>query len=71
MVQGEDTQGNQREDLREVVARLRRERDQRIAELPAKVAREPIEPSPGLKELIDTHDEFRDRMLRKLERAFR
>lgn len=63
MAEGEDRKGNEREPFSVVVARLRRERDQRLAELPEKLAKEPVEPDPGLKELVDTQPEFRARIM--------
>ncbi len=57
---------DEREDLLEFAARVRRERDERIAELPAKLANEPIEMSPGMKELIDSQEEYQGDMRAKL-----
>jgi hypothetical protein len=69
VAEGEDKMVDKQEDLRAVVARLRRERDERIAELPAKLAKEPVEPHPGLQRLVDTQDEFRERVMSKLRAA--
>jgi hypothetical protein len=56
------------ENLGLVLARLRRERDERLAALRIRLAEEPIEPDPGWKELIDTQDEFRERIMKRIER---
>lgn len=70
MAEGEDKMVDQREDLLELAARLRRERDERIAELPAKLAKEPVKPTPGQQRLLDTQQEFRERIMGKLENIF-
>jgi hypothetical protein len=59
---------DEREDLLEFGARVRRERDERIAELPAKLAKEPLEMSPGMKELIDSQEEYQREMRARLRR---
>ena len=56
------------EDLRVVAARIRRERDERLAVLRVRLAEEPIEPHPGLKRLVDTQDEFRERIMKRVDR---
>ena len=68
MAEGDDKMGRQ-DDPREVVARLRREGDERIADLRARLAKEPVEPDPGLKELVDTQAEFRARVMGDLAKA--
>lgn len=56
------------EDLRVVAARIRSERDERLAALRVRLAEEPVEPDPGLKSLVDTQDEFRERIMRRVYR---
>lgn len=62
-------QVDQREDLLEVAARLRRERDEAIALLRELGPTRKLEPSPGLQELVDTQQEFRERVMAKLHAA--
>jgi len=66
MTEGDRMQPEEREDIREVVARIRREHDERIAVLREGVPESAFEPSAGLQELVDTQDEFRERMMSKL-----
>ena len=68
MVRSGDKTAGDFEDLREVVARIRRERDERIAALRVRLAEEPVEPDPGLKWLVDTQDEFRERIMGRIAR---
>jgi hypothetical protein len=49
-------------DLPETVKARRARRDRRIAEIRARHSEIKVEPSPGLKELVDSQDEFRDRV---------
>jgi hypothetical protein len=56
------------ENLGLVLARLRRERDERLAALRIRPAEEPVESDPGLKELVDTQGEFRERIMKRIER---
>jgi hypothetical protein len=58
----------QREDLLEMAARIRREGDERIAALRLRLAEEPVEPDPGLKALVDSQPEFRERIMKRIER---
>jgi hypothetical protein len=46
----------------ETVKRRREERDRRMAEISARRSEIKVEPSPGLKELVDSQDEFRERI---------
>jgi hypothetical protein len=64
-----DRPGEQDEDLVEVFARLRRERDERIAKI--EETDYDVEPSPHLQELLDTQDEFRERAMAHLRALFR
>jgi hypothetical protein len=48
--------------------RLRRERDERLVALRVRLAEEPVEPHPGLKRLVDTQEEFRERIMRRVDR---
>jgi hypothetical protein len=66
MTEGENKMPTLQEELREITARVRRERDQRLAELPAKLAKEPLEPSPAMKEWMDSRDEYQREMRAKL-----
>jgi hypothetical protein len=52
------------EDLRVVVARLRRERDERLAKI--RETDFEVEPHPGLQRLVDTQPEFRESVMSKL-----
>jgi hypothetical protein len=54
------------EDLREAVARIRRERDERIAII--RETKFEVEPHPGLQRLVDTQPEFREEMMGRLRR---
>jgi hypothetical protein len=58
------------EGLLEFAARIRRERDERIAKIREKRLAE-MDPSPGLKELVATQDEWAERVRQKLRAAFR
>jgi hypothetical protein len=58
---------DQQEDLREIAARIYRERDRRIAEIPEKMAKEPLQMSPPMKEMMDTREEYQARMRAKLK----
>lgn len=69
VAEGEEQMQDEPEDLREVVARLYRERDERIAALPAKLAKEPLDPPPRLKKLVDSQDEFRKRVRSRVRAA--
>jgi hypothetical protein len=55
------------EDLREVVAKLRRERDERIAKI--RETKFEVEPHPGLQRLADTRAEFRECVMSNLRAA--
>jgi hypothetical protein len=60
VAEGENQVTDFDEDLLEFAARLRRERDERIAKI--RETDFEVEPSPHLKELIDTQEEFRERV---------
>jgi hypothetical protein len=62
-----DGSAEELEDLREVVARLRRERDERLAII--RETKFEVEPHPGLQALVDSQPEFRERVMGKLRRA--
>jgi hypothetical protein len=55
------------EDLLEFAARIRRERDENIAEI--RETKFEVEPHPGLKRLVDTQGEFREQVMGELRRA--
>lgn len=57
---------DQDEDLLEFAARVRRERDERIAKIREESPE--VEVSP-LQELLDTQQEYRERVLGKLRKA--
>jgi hypothetical protein len=44
------------------IVKIRERRDRRIAEIHARKREIKVEPNPGLKELVDTQDEFRKRI---------
>jgi hypothetical protein len=67
MSEDENKNLDELEDLGLVLARLRRERDERLAAFRVKLAEEPVESNPGLKELVDTQDEFRERIMKRIE----
>jgi|GEM_PF-6447739 len=67
-MEGDDTMVDRREKLVDVAARMRREREERLAAMRVKLAEEPVEPHPGLKRLVDTQDEFRERVMGRIER---
>ena len=60
---------DQPEDLLVIVERLRRERDERIAEIWERMPELEVEPHPGLKRLVDTNDEFREHLMARIERV--
>jgi hypothetical protein len=68
MAEAEKTNVEEFEDLFVVAARIRRERDERLVALRKRLAEEPVEPDPGLKRLVDTQDEFQERVLRRVYR---
>lgn len=68
MAEREDTMIERDERLVDMAARMRRERDERIEKMRMKMAEEPRSFDPGLKELVDTQDEFRERVMGKIER---
>ena len=53
--------------LLEEVARLRQEHQERVAKI--RETDYEIEPSPQTQELLDTQQEFRDRVMRNLKKA--
>jgi hypothetical protein len=55
------------EDLLEFAASVRRERDERIAKI--RETKYEVEPSPKLKALVDSQQEYRDRIMRELRSA--
>jgi hypothetical protein len=67
MTEGEGKMPDQQEDLREVAARIYRERDRRIAENEERLAKEPVELPAYMQELIDTREEYQARMRAKLK----
>jgi hypothetical protein len=68
MAEGDKPVVDQQEKLVDMAVRMRRERDERLAALRLKLAEEPVEPDPGLKELVDTQDEFRERIMARIDR---
>lgn len=62
----EKTTAAQVADPLQAVKARRAERDRRIAEIRARKSEIKVEPSPGLKELVDSQDEFRDRLMSNL-----
>jgi hypothetical protein len=66
MTKGEDEVAAQQEDFGEVVDRIIREHEERLAEIPEKLAREPVAPPPYSQEMIDTREEFHERMRAKI-----
>jgi hypothetical protein len=62
----EKTTAAQVADPLQAVKVRRAERDRRIAEIRARKSEIKVEPSPGLKELVDSQDEFRDRLMSNL-----
>jgi hypothetical protein len=70
MAEADDKTVDDFEDLRVVAARIRRERDERLAALRVRLAEEPVEPDPGLKRLVDTQADFRARVMGDLAKAF-
>jgi hypothetical protein len=64
----EGTMEGQDETFGEAVERIFRERDERRAAFRKKLAEEPPETDPGFQELIDTRDEFRERLMGHIEK---
>jgi hypothetical protein len=63
----EDQVAAQQEDFGEVVDRIIREHEERLAEIPEKLAKEPIKRSAIAQEMIDTREEYHARMRAKLK----
>jgi hypothetical protein len=68
MAEGDDTMVDRREKLVDMADRVFRERDEDIAAMRVRLAEEPVEPHPGLKRLVDTQDEFRERVMARIDR---
>lgn len=58
----DDTSVAKSDYIPETVRKRREERDRRIAEIRARRSEIEVEPHPGLKELVDSQDEFRERV---------
>jgi hypothetical protein len=67
MADGEHKVNEHDEDLLEFAARVRRERDERIAKI--RETKFEVEPAPYLQEMVDTQAEFRERVMADLRAA--